>query len=92
MEKQLEQIRVFHAALSLNKFLNYPKQPKSNGVYSRNTLPKIKDGENVIILDEYKLIATHWIELYVNAENVTYFDSFGLAHIPKDIRTFIKNK
>ena len=24
--------------------------------------------------------------------NVTYFDSFGVEHIPKDIKTFIDNK
>ena len=30
--------------------------------------------------------------MYVNAENVTYFDSFGVKHIPKEIKTFIKNK
>ena len=28
----------------------YPDEPKFNGVYSRNNLPKIKDGEYVIIL------------------------------------------
>ena len=30
----------------------------------------------VINLDEYKSIGTHWIALYVNAKNVSYFDSF----------------
>ena len=43
-------------------------------------------------LDEYKSIGTHWIVLYVNDNNVTYFDSFGLEHIPKKIRNFIGNK
>ena len=32
----------------------YQNQPKFNGVYSRNNLPKIKDGTFVINLDEYK--------------------------------------
>ena len=26
-------------------------------------------------LDEYKSIGTHWIILFVNRKNVTYFDS-----------------
>ena len=26
------------------------------------------------------------------AENVTYFDSFGVEHVPKEIRKFIGNK
>ena len=29
---------------------------------------------------------THWIALYVNDDNLTYFDSFGVEHIPKQIR------
>ena len=28
----------------------------------------------------------------MNAENVTYFDSFAVEHIPKEIRKFIGNK
>ena len=37
-------------------------------------------------------IGTHWIELYANAKIVTYFDSFGVEHILKEIKNFIKNK
>ena len=55
----------------------YQKEPKFIGFYSRNNLPKIKDGAYVINLGEYKSIGTHWIILYVNDNNVTYFDSFG---------------
>ena len=39
-----------------------------------------------------------WIVLYVNGDNesascdVTYFDSFGVEHFPKEIKTFIENK
>ena len=49
-----------------------------NGVYSRNNSSKIKDGEYIINLDEYKSIGTHWIALYGNDNNVTYFNSFGV--------------
>ena len=63
----------------------YQNEPKFNGVYSRNNLCKIKDGAYIINLDEYESIRTHWIALYVNAENVTYFDSFGVEHIPEEI-------
>ena len=70
----------------------YENEPKFNGVYSRNNLSKIKDGAYIINLDEYESIGTHWIALYVNAKNVTYFDSFGVEHIPKEIRKFIGNK
>ena len=26
---------------------------------------------------------SHWITLYVNDDNKTYFDRFGVEHIPK---------
>ena len=61
----------------------YQNEPKFNGVYSRNNLPKIIDGAFVIKLDGYKSIGTHWITLYVNAENITYFDSFSVEHVQK---------
>ena len=62
---------------------------KFNGVYSRDNLPdKIKDGAYVINLDEYSDIGTHWVAFYVYNGNVTYFDSFGVQHIPKEIKTF----
>ena len=59
----------------------YQNEPKFNDVYSRNNLPKIKDGTYIINLDEYKSIGVHWIALYVNAENVTYFHNFGVEHV-----------
>ena len=30
--------------------------------------------------------------LYVNGNNVIYFDSFGVEYIPKEIEKFMKNK
>ena len=61
----------------------YENEPKFNGVYSRNSLSKIKDGAYILNLDEYESIGTHWIALYVYDNNVTYFDSFGVDHILK---------
>ena len=70
----------------------YQNEPRFNGVYSRDNLPKIKDGAYVINLDEYSDIGTHWMTSYKQNNDVTYFDSFGVEHIPKKIRTFICNK
>ena len=70
----------------------YQNEPRFNGVYSRNNLPKIKDGTYVINLDEYSDIGTYWVALYAHNDDVTYFDSFGVEHIPKEIKTFINNK
>ena len=63
----------------------YQNEPKFNGAYSRNNLPKIKDRAYVINLDEYEPIGTHWIVLYVNGNNIMYFDSFGVENIPEEI-------
>ena len=43
----------------------YKNEPRFNGVFSRNILPKnIKDGAYVINLDEYANVGTHWIALF----------------------------
>ena len=71
---------------------NYQNEPRFDGVCSRNNLPKIKDRACIINLDEYSDIGTHWVALYVKNNNVTYFDSFGVEHIPKEIIKFIENR
>ena len=71
----------------------YENESRFNGAYSRDNLPnKIKDGAYVINLDEHSDIGTHWIALWVSINNVTYFASFQVEHIPKEIKTCIKNK
>ena len=67
----------------------YQNEPNFNGVYSRNNLPKIKDIAYVINLDEYELVGTCWLARYLNVDNVTFFDSFGVEYIQKDIKKFI---
>ena len=68
----------------------YLNEPKFNRVYSRNSLPKIKDGKYIICLDECKSIGTHWIALYVNGNNIISFDSSRVEHIPKEIKKFME--
>ena len=46
----------------------------------------------MINLDEYHDVGTHWVALYVNNKSATYFDFFGVEHIPKEIEKFIGNK
>ena len=69
----------------------YQKEPRFNGIYSRDNLPErnsveIKDGAYITNLDEYSDVGTHWIALYIQNNDATYFDSFGVEHIPKDIK------
>ena len=42
--------------------------------------------------DEYKSIGTRWIAVYVNANNIAYFDTFRVEHIAKENEEFIENK
>ena len=68
----------------------YQNEARFNGVYSRDNLPdKIKDEAYVINIDEYSDIGTYWTASYALNNNVTSFDSFGIEHIPKEIKKFI---
>ena len=68
----------------------YQSKPRFNGDF--NLPNSIKNGAYVINLDEYHDIGTHWVALYVNNKTVTYFDYFGVEHIPREIMKFISHK
>ena len=62
----------------------YQNEPRFNGVYSRdNLLDKTKHDAYIVNLAEYNDNGSHWIAYYVNNNSATYFDSFGVEHIPK---------
>ena len=68
-----------------------------NGVYSRNNLPKSKNGAYVINLDHSENTGTHWVVIFLKEDEVIYFDSFGVEYIPKEImekieHSFLGNK
>ena len=71
----------------------YENEPRFNGVFSRDNMPKkIKDGAYVINLDEYKDAGTHWIALFCKRSEIFYFDSFGFEHVHEETQEFIGNK
>ena len=71
----------------------YQNEPRFNGVFSRNNLPKkIKDGAYVINLDEYVDVGTHWIALFCNKNEIVYFNGFGGEHIPEEIKELLEIK
>ena len=76
----------------------YQNDLRFNGIYSRYDLPRTKNEAYVINLDEYSDIGTRRVSLYVGeaspkhvdgVNDGTYFDCFGVEHIPKEIRIFI---
>ena len=100
-----EQLKLLKVQLELVSFLTlhlhstnfeaqkyYENEPKFNDVYSKNHSPKIKNGTYVRNLDKYKSTGPHWIVLYVNGNTVTYFDSFRVEYIPKEIKIFMGNQ
>ena len=71
----------------------YKNEPRFNGIFSRNNLPKkFKYGAYVRNLDEYADVDTYWIAIFCNRNEIVYFDSFGVKHIPEEIKKFIRNK
>ena len=52
---------------------------KKNRTYIRN-------------LDEYADASIHWIALFCKINEILYFNSFGVEHVPEDIKKFIENK
>ena len=61
----------------------YENEPRFNGV---------KGGAYVINLDEYANVGTHWVALFCNRSEIAYFNSFGVEHVPEEIKEFVGNK
>ena len=93
LKKKLNSLLPFHPLTNFEISEYYKNEPRFKYVYSRNNLPKaIKKGAYVINLDEYENMGTHWIALFVKPKYTVYFDSFGIEHIPKEIKHVIGNK
>ena len=68
---------LLHPLTSFEIQKHYQNKPRFSCVYSRNNLPKTKDREYVINLDQNELTGTHWIALFLNSDNITYFDTYS---------------
>ena len=51
-------------------------------------LKKIKDWDYVINLDKHPDVGTHWIALFCDKTEIVCFDSFGVEHVPEEIKEF----
>ena len=71
----------------------YQNEPRFNGVFSRDNLSKkIKNGAYVINLDEYADVGTRQISWQEEDNEIIYFDSSAVEHVPKEIEKFIGHK
>ena len=57
---------------------------------SRDNLPKIKDGTDIIDHDDQKSKGTHCDSLFI--ERNTVADSYGIEYIPQEVLDKIKDK
>ena len=70
----------------------YKNEPRFNGVFSRNNLPKkIKDGAYIILMN-MQMQARIGLLYFVKKNEIVYFNSFGVEYIPEEIKDFIRNK
>ena len=62
VKKTLNLLLPFHPLTNIEISEYYKNEPRFNGVYSRNNLPKtIKKGAHVIHLDEYENMGTLYL-------------------------------
>ena len=43
-------------------------------------------------LDEYAGVGTHCIALFCNRNEIVHFYSFGVEHVPEEIKEFVGNE
>ena len=46
----------------------------------------LKDRTYVINLHKYAHVSTHWIALFCNRSEIVYLDSFGVEHVPEEMK------
>ena len=60
-------------------------EPRFNGDFLRNNLPRIKDGASAINLDDKSSKGTYWVSLFIDRNRALYFDSLGIEYIPQEV-------
>ena len=76
--------------IEITNYFRY--EPRFDDVFSRKTLPRIKDGAHVINLDLKNSKGTNWVSLFIDRNTAMYFDSFGIEYIPQKVLHKIRDK
>ena len=87
----IKSLTPFHSLTSFEIQEYFKDEKRFNGVYSRNNLPKLKNGVYVINLDHSKNMGTDRVVIFVKEDEVIYFDSFGAEYTPKEIMEKIEH-
>jgi hypothetical protein len=65
---------------------------KLNGIYMKDELPSdLKEGNYIINLQNHDENGSHWTCFIKNANNIFYYDSFGVVMPQNAYDIFIKN-
>ena len=60
--------------------------------FRKSMTEKIKDGDYIINPDECAEVGIDWIALFCSRNEIVFFDSFGVEHVPEEIKEFNWNK
>ena len=82
-----------HSLTNLEIIDYFSDEPRFNGVYFRDNLPKtIKVGSYNLNLQDNLVPGSHWVTVFLKSNKVTYFNSFGVEYIPKEVKKCVANK
>ena len=76
--------------IEITNYFNY--EPRFNGVFSRNNIPRINDGAYVINLHDKNSKGKQWASLFIDKNTAVYFDSFGIEYILEEVLNKIRDK
>ena len=91
LEEQEEDISIKNLLVALHPLSNieitkcFNYEPRFYGVFSKNNLPRIKDGAYVINLDDKKSKETHQVSLLIDKNTALY------SWIVLELNIFLKN-
>ena len=70
----------------------YFKYPRFNDVFSRNNLPKVKDGAYITNFDDKNIKGTRWVSLFIDINLAVYIDSYGIEYISLEVLSKSRDK
>ena len=76
--------------IEITKYFSF--EPKFIDIFSRDNLPRIKDGAYVMNLDDKRSIRISWVVLFIDKNKIVYFDSFEMKYILQDLLNKTKDK
>ena len=70
--------------IKITNYFNY--EPRFNGVFSRNNLPRIKDEAHVINLDDKNSKGTNCVLLFININKLSCWFSWNWIYSSRSIK------